>query len=172
MRDKESAQTLPLTRRSVFVGLVICPALVVVALWYLTVGSDGGGQTAQSPSGEHLIVLMRKREHSSTEPYHITLKNYSTGQNLREFSMQPVNGSPNQVLRGGPRVIRWDDSSQFADLVFDGQSYCRIYAPSAKYQPQKTGTTEHDDDAEQTTGNKADIKTGTEPLPRVDPQSG
>jgi hypothetical protein len=42
----------------------------------------------------------------------------------------PVQKRPQQQLREGPRAIHWDESSQFADIILDGQHYCRIYVPN------------------------------------------
>jgi len=131
MSEKTADRPQPLIRRSFIGALLAGAAICGGVLWYLTDGINGGGQTAESPDGKFMIVVWRNRESAPLEPYRVTLKDYPSGQNLREFSVHPVDGIPNQVLRGGPRVIRWDDFSQFADLVIDGETYCRFFVPKA-----------------------------------------
>lgn len=73
--------------------------------------------------------VWRDRDPAPNKPYRIYLREYQTSRILRELSIQPMNNVPNQALRGGPRVIHWDESSLFVDIIISGQRYCRIYVP-------------------------------------------
>lgn len=133
MTDTVHITPVPLIRRSFMLIVFASFTVVGIVFWYLTAGVDGGGQTAESPDGKFLMVVWRTRNY----PYQVTLRDYQSGQILREFSVHAIEKMPSQELRGGPRVIAWDLSSQFADLTFDGQLYCRIYVPNDS--PQSGG---------------------------------
>ena len=122
-------QPRPWIRRSFVFTLLGGLTLCGVLFWIYVINSMGGGQTATSPDERFMIVVMRKSSPSDQVPYQITLREYASGNILRRFDLYPGNGVPKVELRGGPRVIAWDDSNAFAEITIGGKRLLRIYAP-------------------------------------------
>ena len=112
--------------RRLAIGLFALFLVGVVAAEFASRGVTGG-QTSSSPDGNYRIDIFRRMDPSKTDPYRITLSQSANDKTLKRIDVIPVDGSPNQALRGGKRAIQWSEQSTFADIVLDGEHVCRIY---------------------------------------------
>lgn len=105
------------------VALISVPAILLLAADFTE------GQISESPDGRFRISVTRLRKGvTGSVRYRVDLTDIASGKTLRAMTIIPVDGYPSQSPRGAATIVQWDNDCQFAELMFDGQPYCRLQA--------------------------------------------